>query len=193
MAKDIKEIERIWILPEMPPEELTIHKIPHLISYIFSEKEGEMRVVSRYLPEEDDSLNNLPFIKKDGEKQVVGRFFLTVKSRGDMVRDEWEDKNLPEWAYKILAAQAVCGILKTRHFIKYNNYTLEVDEYSTRFFGVKRVSNDIKGKVRLECEFASEEEANRFKLPEWAKGAVEVTFRRDFKNSIIASEGWPKE
>ena len=194
MAENHKEIERIWILPKMPPQDVLENNtskgdrerpIPHLISYIFSDHKGEMRVVKR-------------------EFDTGNTFSITVKSRGDMVRDEWEDDRLPEWVYNIVEPNAVCGVAKTRHFVDYQNYTLEIDEYQYRFTRSEvetdidlcsfyNKDEDIAGKVRLECEFSSEEEANHFELPEWAEGAREVTTNRCYKNSQIAQHGWPWE
>lgn len=191
-AENHKEIERIWILPKMPPSEVLANNtnigaranpIPHLISYVFSDFRGEMRVVKR-------------------EFDTGNKYSITVKSRGDMVRDEWEDDHIPQWVYETVEPNAICGIAKTRHFVDYQNYTLEIDEYQYRFTrskvdtGVDLCSHynkeyDVARKVRLECEFASEEEANRFKLPEWATGVKEVTTNHCYKNSYIAKYGWP--
>jgi CYTH domain-containing protein len=193
MAENHKEIERIWILPKMPSKEVLANNtskgdranpIPHLISYLFSDYKGEMRVVKR-------------------EFDTGNKYSVTVKSRGDMVRDEWEDDHVPEWVYEIVEPNAICGVAKTRHFVDHQNYTLEIDEYQYRFtrgtidtdidsdIAYYNKEDDIAGKVRLECEFSSEEEANDFELPEWAEGAKEVTSNHCYKNSHIAKHGWP--
>jgi CYTH domain-containing protein len=201
MAENHKEIERIWILPKMPSPEVLANNfnkgdranpISHLISYIFSDHRGEMRVVKR-------------------EFDTGNKYSITVKSRGDMVRDEWEDDHIPQWVYETVEPNAVCGVAKTRYFVDYQNYTLEIDEYQYRFTrgevetdidrctprttppGYYHKDDGIAGKVRLECEFPSEDEANRFELPEWAKDAREVTTNRCYKNSQIAQHGWPCE
>lgn len=183
MAKDHKEIERAWILPNNPPQELINDSILHLISYIFINNYGEMRVVRRYAREKE--------------------FLLTLKTHGDMVRQEWEEE-IQQWSYNILEQQAVCGLKKTRHFINYHDFLLEIDEYHYRFergtinteidsdISFESKYEDIAGKIRLECEFSSEKEANDFILPGWAVGATEVTSDRRYKNAFIAKNGWPE-
>jgi len=187
MAENHKEIERIWILPKMPSPEVLANNtntgaranpIPHLISYIFSDFNGEMRVVKR-------------------EFDTGNKYSITVKSRGDMVRDEWEDTNIPEWVYNIVEPNAMCAVSKTRHFVDYQGYTLEIDEYHYRGSnrgrsGMYHDLTELNDKVRLECEFSFEQEANDFELPEWAKDAKEVTTDYRYKNSYLAQHGWPK-
>lgn len=186
MTQSQVEIKRVWILPSDSLsliEKKATHCIPHVISYLFSEGHGEMRVVKRWTP--------------DGIKYAV-----TVKNRGDLVRQDWEDNNLPLWVYQILSLQAKCSIQKDRYFVPHNqDYTLEVDKYQNRSIyyhfvsgqPLRRVKTDVMDKLRLECEFPSVEAANAFKLPLWARGATEITSDSRYKNAAIAENGWPKE
>ena len=163
MAEDHLEIERAWILTEMPPAELITHNIPHLISYLFSGKEGELRIVSR-----EHKVDN-------GMPADVTKHSITVKSGNvGLTRNEWEDDDFPEWAWKIMLNQTIASIKKTRYFVNYDNHKLEIDKYHYRMANGEG-GDDIRNKLRLECEFKSEEEANEFELPDWAKGSKEIT------------------
>lgn len=172
--KDNKEIERSWILPYFPTLTFS-HAITHNIYYLLSNDLGEMRIVERFL--------------KDGKT-----YSLTVKNIGDLSRNEYEDDNLPEWAFLILKKEYKFMVSKTRHFLNYKNYQLEIDDYNYRVVNVGLFHNkeSFQDKVKLECEFSSEEEANRFVLPEWAAGAEEVTYKPEYKNVCIANKGWPE-
>lgn len=174
---DIKEIERIWILKEMPPAELIYSFRTHIISYILNNKFGEMRLVEKFM--------------EGGPK-----YLLTVKSRGTLSRDEWEEK-IPSWVFDFLVKETKYSLKKTRHFVMHEKYNLEVDLYLDRYIIDQDFGNyfdrTIADKIKMECEFKSEDEAKQFVLPEWAKDAVEVTYDARYKNSMIAKLGWPGE
>ena len=191
MSEDHIEIERAWVLEEMPAQELITHSIPHQIAYLFSESYGELRIVKRY----HEVARGMP---SDCEK-----FSITVKSgQSGLSRNEWEDDELPEWAFLVLEAQGKHVVEKTRYFVNHNEHKLEINQYANRSYSpyadlytFRNVvwTDDINGKIRLECEFSSEEEAKSFELPEWAEGAMEITGILDYRNRMIAQYGWPSK
>ena len=94
-------------------------------------------------------------------------YYLTYKSRGMIVREEY---NLPltKEAYGHLLAKADGNIItKTRYEItEKDNLTIELDVFEGKFDGL----------LLAEVEFASEEEALGYIPPEW--------FGEDVSNSI---------
>lgn len=107
--------------------------------------------------------------------------YMTVKSAGDLVRDEWETE-IPRWVLDALwptAAQHT--VEKTRHAVSHAGSTIEVDVYT----------GTLAGLVILECEFQTEEAARGFTLPEWARPAVDVTTDPRYKNKALAAHGLP--
>lgn len=180
---DHVEIERAWVLDALPPEKIVKYKIPHDIGYIFADDECELRIVQRYHRVENGMLED------------ARKYSITVKDgAGGLSRKEWEDDEFPAWAFDLLWTKLCCSLYKTRHFVDYKDNLLEIDEYHDRTFysGNYAYDDSLAGKVRLECEFDSEDAAKSFELPEWAKGAVEVTQDSRFRNKNIAQLGWPK-
>ena len=95
------------------------------------------------------------------------KYYLTYKSRGLMVREEY---NLPltEEAYLHLR-EKIDGrlISKRRYLIPYEKYTIELDLFSS----------PKKGLLLAEVEFPSKEEALAFCPPDW--------FGEDVTNSSL--------
>lgn len=180
MAEDHVEIERAWIIYELPPNDLVSHIIPHDIVYLFSDEFGELRIVRR--------IHRTSF----GMASNQERFSITVKSGGSLSRKEWEDDEFPKWSFDILWNKVENAIEKTRYFANFNEHLLEIDYYHNRL-SYNKTYSDVSGKIRLECEFNSETEAADFVLPDWVKDAVEVTGWEEFRNKNIAANGWPDQ
>ncbi len=160
---DEVEIERSFIFGSPIPSWVEIdHSVYHEIGYLIAE-ENELRIFKKLLPE-------------------GWHYAMTVKSDGDLSRKEWEVK-IPEWTFNELWPRTEgCRVLKTRHFIRHEDWWLEVDEYT----------GALEGLIRIECEFKSEAEAKRFDLPEWAQEwSSEVTENPQFKNKNLAKFGLP--
>lgn len=104
-------------------------------------------------------------------------FILTYKSKGLMVREEY---NLPltEAAYRHLLTKADGRIItKERYCIPYkNNLTIELDVFS----------GDLAPLILAEVEFSSEEEANAFLPPDWF--GEDVTFSSKYHNSTLSQK-----
>lgn len=102
-------------------------------------------------------------------------FFLTYKSAGLMVREEY---NLPltEAAYYHLR-EKIDGrlITKRRYLIPFTDtLTIELDLFE----------GELAPLVLAEVEFPSEEAANQFQPPEWF--GTDVTFSGQYHNSALA-------
>lgn len=102
-------------------------------------------------------------------------FYLTYKSKGLMVREEY---NLPltETAYYHLREKTDGRLItKKRYLIPLTDtLTIELDLFE----------GDLAPLVLAEVEFPSEEEANDFQPPEWF--GEDVTFSGQYHNSALA-------
>lgn len=103
-------------------------------------------------------------------------FYLTYKSKGLMVREEY---NLPltKEAYEHLLAKADGKILTKKRYLiplEGTELTIELDVFE----------GDYDGLVLAEVEFDSEEAANAFQAPDWF--TRDVTFSGVFQNSRLA-------
>ena len=161
MAHDELEIERSWVIEALPDEALIDHSIYHEIGYLFN-TDGELRVFKKRMP-------------------GSWKYGLTVKEDGDLFRKEWEEKDFPEWAFNVVWPNTEnFRFHKIRHFVYYlfdgRVCLLEIDEYK----------QNLKGLIRLECEFQSNGLAEEFILPDWVQGPVEVTKDSRYKNKNLA-------
>ena len=147
-----------------------------------------MEIERKYLIEQlPENYNTFPFHQIEqgylSTRPVVrirrqdDEFFLTYKSGGLMVREEY---NLPltEDAYYHLREKAD-GILitKKRYLIPYNDkLTIELDVFE----------GDLAPLILAEVEFDTEEEANSFTPPEWF--GEDVTFSSKYHNSTLSRQ-----
>jgi len=90
-------------------------------------------------------------------RQLGDEYFLTVKGKGLIAREEFEMPISPE-EFQVLSKK-VDGLVihKTRHYIPYAKYTIELDIFHENY----------KGLMIAEVEFRSMDEANRFIPPQW--------------------------
>ena len=108
-------------------------------------------------------------------------FFMTVKGPGDLVRKEWEVE-IPKWVFQQLWPRTKGKrLIKTRYEVNFGHFKIEVDEFLGRLAGL----------VLLECEFKHRKDVKKFKLPPWAKDAVDVTKDKRFSNKSLAEKGLP--
>lgn len=101
-------------------------------------------------------------------------YYLTYKSRGLMVREEY---NLPlnAEAYNHLRAKADGHLIsKRRYLIPLAPYTVELDLFTS----------PRKGLILAEVEFPSEEEALAFTPPDWF--GEDVTSSSEYHNSTLS-------
>ena len=105
-----------------------------------------------------------------------GRYYLTYKSKGLLVREEY---NLPltEDAYFHLLQKADGIVLQKRRYlipIDGTGLTIELDIFEGQYEGL----------MLAEVEFPSEEEANAFTPPAWF--GEDVTFSGKYHNSNLS-------
>lgn len=122
---------------------------------------------------------------KDGSEARVrdknGKLTLTVKSKGDLVRGEWEIP-LSEEQFDILwLASEGKRVEKTRFEIPHGKHTIELDIYE----------GQLEGLVVAEVEFGSEPEAESFDLPEWL--TTDISNNKAYKNQTLAEIGLENE
>lgn len=114
-------------------------------------------------------------------RDKAGVYSLTVKTRGDLVRGEWETE-INQSQFDILwPATIESRIEKTRFKVPHGEYIVEVDIYE----------GELEGLVTAEVEFVDEASAMNFEVPIWL--GEDVTKRPEFKNQALAKEGVPNE
>lgn len=103
-------------------------------------------------------------------------YILTVKSKGMLSRQEFE-LSLEEAAYLNLLKKADGNIITKRRYIipLENELTLELDYFKDLFQGL----------VMGEIEFHTEEEANKYNLPDFI--IREVTYDKRYHNSNMST------
>ena len=109
-------------------------------------------------------------------RQDNDKFELTYKSKGLMVREEY---NLPltKESYEHLKSKADGRIItKKRYMIPYAKYMIELDVFE----------GELSPLVLAEVEFDSEEEALSFEAPEWF--GEDVTLSTKYHNSNLSKK-----
>ena len=107
-------------------------------------------------------------------RQDNDKYELTYKSKGLMIREEY---NLPltKESYEHLKSKADGRIItKKRYMIPYDKYTIELDVFE----------GELAPLILAEVEFPSEEEANVFVPPEWF--GEDVTYSTKYHNSNLS-------
>ena len=107
-------------------------------------------------------------------RQDNDKYELTYKSKGLMIREEY---NLPltKESYEHLKSKADGRIItKKRYMIPYDKYTIELDVFE----------GELAPLILAEVEFSSEEEANAFVPPEWF--GEDVTYSTKYHNSNLS-------
>lgn len=147
------EIERKYLIKELPAD---------YASYPFHQIE-------------QGYLNVQPVVRI---RRQDDEYILTYKSKGLMVREEY---NLPltEAAYYHLREKADGFLItKKRYLLPYNDsLTIELDIFE----------GDLAPLILAEVEFETEEAANSFTPPEWF--GEDVTFSVHYHNSYLSQKG----
>lgn len=123
-------------------------------------------------------------IGEDGsEARVRDRgsvFTMTVKSKGDLTRGEYETEISAEQFDALWPATDGKRIEKMRYGIPAGEAMIELDIYE----------GDLEGLIVAEVEFDSEASAHSFEEPEWF--GPDVTMLKGFKNQSLAVRGAPE-
>lgn len=109
-------------------------------------------------------------------RQDNDKYELTYKSKGLMVREEY-NMPLTKESYEHLKAKADGRIIsKKRYMIPFETHTIELDVFQ----------GDLAPLILAEVEFSSEDEANSFIPPEWF--GEDVTYSKDYHNSTLSKK-----
>jgi len=123
-------------------------------------------------------------IGEDGSESRLrerdGSYYLTVKSNGDLVRNEWETQISRDQFSTLWPSTEGRRVEKTRYSISFDTSIIELDVYK----------GDLAGLVTAEVEFEGEDQAEDFVRPEWF--GYEVTGIKDYKNQNLALKGFPQ-
>lgn len=114
-------------------------------------------------------------------RQMEQAYFLTVKSRGHIAREEFE-LALNKQQYDTLLLKAEDSpIKKERYYIPLTTELMaELDVYH----------GHLEGLYTVEVEFASMDDAEQFVCPDWFGEDISSDAR--YKNNILAKYGIPK-
>ena len=107
-------------------------------------------------------------------RRLDNKYYRTEKGEGMIAREEneWEiDEEVAEKMFKEVKTNL---IEKTRYYIPYNKYVIELDIYKGIF----------KGLIVAEVEFESMEEAQAFTPPDWF--IEDISEKREYRNKILA-------
>ncbi len=107
-------------------------------------------------------------------RKLDDKYYRTEKGEGMIMREEIETEIDKETAEKMFDEVKTNLIEKTRYYIPYNKYTIELDIYKGIF----------KGLVVAEVEFESIDEANSFTPPAWL--LEDISEKREYRNKILA-------
>ena len=108
------------------------------------------------------------------------RFYQTIKSSGDLIRDEIEIEINENQFNKLWPLTEGKRIEKIRYKIEYKKNLIEFDVYC----------GSLDGLLTAEVEFKSEVVSNNFQPPNWF--GIEVTSDQRYKNKNLSLSGIPK-
>lgn len=109
-----------------------------------------------------------------------GIYTMTVKSKGELSRGEWEATITGEQFATWWPATNDKRVEKTRYSIPLGEIVIELDIYE----------GALAGLVIAEVEFTDEASAHAFEVPNWL--SVDVTADKSFKNQQLALNGLPQ-
>ena len=107
-------------------------------------------------------------------RQLDDDYILTIKGKGLLAREEHEINISKNEFYSLHEKVDGLVIDKTRYYIPYEKYTIELDVFH----------KDYEGLILAEVEFESIEEANIFTPPKWF--GPDVTHSSKYHNSTLS-------
>jgi CYTH domain-containing protein len=153
------EIERKFIVAEMPPPEFLNNPTLNHLGYLAVGEDGnEVRLRNARLLNTGEVYHNI-----------------TVKSKGGLVRDERETDLTKEQFDVLWPMTEGKRLYKTRYRTEHDGLIYEIDSYM----------GNLVGMMVLEIEFDNVESASAYTPPSWVGN--DVTEYGFFKNSNLAS------
>lgn len=122
----------------------------------------------------DDPSGQQVRIRSKGDK-----YFLTVKGRGDLEREEVEVELSEKQFSTLWPLTEGKRLRKQRYEIPYSEHTIELDIFEGKLAGLKMA----------EVEFTSARESAELRLPDWF--GKELTYDYRYTNSQLARSGKP--
>lgn len=107
-------------------------------------------------------------------RKLDGKYYRTEKDEGTVVREEREWEITKDEAEKLFSEVKTNVIEKTRYYLPYGKYTIELDIYKGKFEGL----------VVVEIEFPTLNEANAFIPPDWF--GEDISEKKEYRNKILA-------
>ena len=114
-------------------------------------------------------------------RQIDDKYYLTIKSVGNLTREENEIELNESQFYSIWTTTESARIYKERCNIDYGKHIIELDIFK----------ENLDGLSLAEVEFETIEDAGKFKTPIWF--GKEVTKDVRYKNMNLALNGLPKK
>lgn len=113
-------------------------------------------------------------------RQANERYFLTIKSKGNIAREEYEIEITETEFNRLLAKKEGNIIAKKRYFIPLSfTLTAELDIFE----------GDLAPLKTVEVEFPTHEAALSFTPPDWF--GADISYDAHYKNNRLAIEGLP--
>ena len=109
-------------------------------------------------------------------RKLDNKYYRTEKGEGMVVREEREWEISKEEAEKMLSEVKTNLIEKTRYYLPYGDYTIELDIYKGKFDGL----------VVCEIEFSTIEDANAFVPPTWF--GEDISEKKEYRNKNLAQK-----
>ena len=107
-------------------------------------------------------------------RKLDNKYYRTEKDEGTVVRQEREWEISKDEADKLFSEVKTNIIEKTRYYLPYGKYTIELDIYKGKFEGL----------VVVEIEFPTIEEATAFVPPDWF--SEDISEKKEYRNKILA-------
>ena len=179
----MKEIEYKFLLKELPKEFCKDENKHKIIQYYYTK--NDVCDYINLLKIDKNSTKNIKFVRLRVEFfDKTTKFFLTAKSDGEKIRDEFETQITQKQAAKILTKQPVGKVVKNRYKIKKENYTFEFDEYFEQNKGLVTCEIEIKDNVDDYLKITKI-------LKEYFKAIfVDVTNNKKYKNINLSKENF---
>ena len=170
------EIERKFLVKSNDWENdvRTFHRLEQgYLAFPGNNKEPEVRVrlTSRPFRKDENDEDGLPL------PQSYDCAFITVKSKGDLVRSEAEGAIDVDVAKEMMKACQGVIISKTRYMVPHQDVVFEVDVYH----------GDLEGLVTAEVELSHV--GQDISLPSWI--GEDITSISSYKNASLAKSGMP--
>ncbi len=109
-------------------------------------------------------------------RKLDDKYYRTEKDEGTVVRNEREWEISKDEGEELFSKIQTNIIEKTRYYLPYGNYTVELDIYKGVFAGL----------VVAEIEFSTLDEANSFTPPVWF--GEDISEKKEYRNKILAQK-----